>query len=251
MVSTAAPFSLQLSRLGCLRNLADLGIAIISNLPLVSDVNRWHRTVSSLPDRSHTQSRIVNHLQESLLLCAKVACLAQSRDNQATFDSWMHLYSQLQTLRSSQSAEEVLPILTSPIAGLSSSKHKHWSTKTPADFPIQIHTSRVSFYSAFLDHLTCLLLLRSKPRKVFGRDAKSLKTTTWHAVEICGLSMSNPLFWSWDPVVVAALIPAGPTLSYAAQQKELLEHLRRLEKLTGWAIRKALQDLEDNWRIGS
>lgn len=224
-------------------------MAIISNLPLISDIARWHPTVPSSPPTSDIQSTIVNHLQELLILCANAACLASKPlDAQEILDHWRYLHSKLQALHSNRSAAGVLPLLASPIAGISISNPS--STKIPTSFPLSIYTSRMSFFSTLLYHLTSLLLLQFKPRRVDARSAKFLKTTTWHAVEVCGLSLSNPLLWSWDPIVVAALIRAGLSLSYVSQQEELFAHLRRLESLTGWILENELRDLKEFWKMG-
>ena len=92
-------------------------------------------------------------------------------------------------------------------------------------------------------HTILLLLVQCKPRRV------KLKAATWYAVQICGLSLSNSLLWSWDPLIVAALLFAGPFLSYSKQQLELMEHLEALRKMTGWIFEEEMRELGHAWKL--
>lgn len=87
----------------------------------------------------------------------------------------------------------------------------------------------------------------SNPRKIDDRETKELRKDTWHAVQICWLSSSNSILWSWNPVVIAALVYSGPFTTYSGQQHDLLEHLPMLEKASEWIldhkIRKLLEVL--------
>jgi hypothetical protein len=77
-----------------------------------------------------------------------------------------------------------------------------------------------------------------------------MNTSAWHAVQLCGLVLGNPIIWSWDPVVVVALILAGPYLSYLEQQRELLQHLKILKKMTKWDFEQEIEGLKDIWKAG-
>ena len=220
---------------------------------MIVNLKRWHRAVSPTSPPAKAGSLAVNYLHESLLLCTQVIDLAFSQlsENQAKVDGWTPLCSQLQIVQNSQPREVLHSLLTSPIGSISFSKPVPSTTSLPSSFPLHIHTNRLSFYVAFVNHLTCLLLIRSKPRKVDGKAGKGLRTETWHAVQLCGLSLSNTILWNWDPVIVAALLYAGPLLSYAGQQKELLLHLVVLRKTTGWLIEEEIHRLEEFWKVSS
>jgi hypothetical protein len=99
-----------------------------------------------------------------------------------------------------------------------------------------------------LSHLTHILLIQCKPRQVPSQFAKSLNTAPWHAVQLCGLALSNPILWSWDPIAVASLLLAGSFISYSEQQTELLQHLKQLRMTTGWIFDQEIQDLEVFWK---
>lgn len=193
-------------------------------------------------------------LEDALLLCAKMADLAfsHSTESRATFERWSSLYDEFQDIENSEQSESLLPLLRSQIGSIKFLESgPHLSSNIPSEFPLQIHTSRVSFYFSFLHHLMSLLLLMSRPRNIDRTTSNKFKTTTWHAVQICGLSISNNILWSWDPVVIAVLLHAGQSLSYGAQQKELLRHLRRLEETTAWKFGSEVDQLEDFWAASS
>lgn len=178
---------------------------------------------------------------------------SHTTDSNRSLGSWSNLYTSFQSTQNTQLTESSIPILRSQIGSinfLTSGQHLP-SSNLPSEFPLQIHTSRISFYFAFLNHLISLLLLISRPRNIDPTTIGKCRTTTWHAVQICGLSMSNNILWSWDPVVIAALLHAGQSLSYGAQQKELLLHLRRLEETTAWKIGGEVDQLVAFWRASS
>lgn len=219
---------------------------------MLANAKQWHQAISpsSLATRTHLNE--IHHLQHLLLLCAQCTELSfsQPSDNQARIDGWAELYTQLQAWKQNfQSEATITALLTSPIGSMSSYNASASRTGTPISFPIHIFTSRLSFYCAFLDHLTCLLLIQSRPRQINDTAEKSLKTAPWRAVQLCGLSLSNAVLWSWDPVVVAALIFAGSLLTYAGQQTELSEHLQKLEKMTGWVLKQDIEKLEEFWKV--
>lgn len=227
----------------------DLATVVLSRMPLLSNLKQWHQNSPPLSISTQLLDP-VKHLQRSLLLCSQIADLySRTTENEEKLESWNFLCSQFQTLRTLQSGDMLRPLLESPIGSLSRSKSTLTSINIPSSFALHVHTSRVSFYVSFLHHLTNILLIESKPRRVEHRAIKEFKPATWHAVRICGLSLSNPILWSWDPVVVAALMHAGCMLSHAGQQKDILEHLRRLEKLTGWEFGQNLKELEEFWMI--
>jgi hypothetical protein len=81
-------------------------------------------------------------------------------------------------------------------------------------------------------------------------ESTCLKTIPWHAVNLCGISKSNRLAYSWDPIVVIALLYAGKSLSYRGQQNEMLQHFKALADLTGWKMRQEIQRLKELWKAG-
>ena len=70
------------------------------------------------------------------------------------------------------------------------------------------HQSRLVLH-LLLSHLISLPLIQCKQHNSGGRVVKGLKTIPWHGVQTGGLTLRNHLLWSWDLVVIAALICAG------------------------------------------
>jgi hypothetical protein len=182
-------------------------------------------------------------------MCIEVVSYWQSVDKRIDVERWVLLSSMLPTLEKSQSLELTLPLLSSPIGKIVFSRSDNVSPSRliPASFPISIFTSRSGFYTAFLKHLMQMLLVQCKPRRISTRAAKLVNTAAWHAVQVCGLSLSNSILWSWDPLVVAALLLAGSFVSYSEQQQELMEHLIFLKRMTGWGFDLEIQNLETLW----
>lgn len=233
----------------------DLATAISSQSPILINLALWQPSLPESPLSAHSALRTTSRQEDALLLCAKIADLTFSQDTEThpAAEIWSSLYTSFQNTRDIRQSESLIPILSSQIGSISISKTTPTppNESIPSEFPLQIHTSRVSFYSSFLYHLTSILLLMSRPTNIDRSMNSKLKTTTWHAVQISGLSMSNNILWSWDPVVVTALLYTGQSLSYKAQQMELLRHLRRLEETTAWKFGSEVDQLEDFWRSSS
>jgi hypothetical protein len=213
----------------------------------LTPLNRWHRSADStypnVPD-GHSNPQLC--IDEALAICARVAdlCFTQPLVSESVADSWLGLYSDIETWNL-KLPSVMRPMLNSAIGSIS------YDEGTAKSFPLIMHTSRASFYGCLLYHITCLLLLQCKPRAIRGRVTTQLKTVTWHAVQLCGLSISNNITWSWDPVSVSVILHAGQLLSYTEQQHELLVHLQQLAKLTGWRIHREIRNLAENWQTAS
>ena len=232
----------------------DVASSISCRLPPIANDNSWVGASSTSSPVVQTPSSEIDYLRNLLLFCTRVTRLVflPSSNYEARSEDWACLYAQFQALQTNHGCQDMIePLLISPINSISSSKTTPLFTSTPNSFPIHIYTSRLLFYCSFLEHLMCLLLIQSRPRKIIPNSAKSLKTAPWYAVQLCGMSLSNNELWSWDPVIISALIFAGSFLSYAGQQTELLKHLRTLEKMTGWLFKKEIQELGELWESSS
>ncbi|KAG9235733.1 hypothetical protein BJ875DRAFT_458272 [Amylocarpus encephaloides] len=224
----------------------DLASSIASRQRTAASVDMWHH-LSTFSSSTTSQGQSTRHLHASLILCAQTSNLfSQSANGRANVDTWSHLYTRLQALQTHQSTDNLGPLLAFTIGRITLSPSS--PSKIPTNFPLSIHTSRQTFYAHFLTHLTSLLLIQSRPRKINTRAAKGLKTAAWHAVQLCGLSISNNMAWSWEPVVMAALVFSGPFLSYGGQHGELAGHLRGLDRMTGWQVEREVERLERFWR---
>lgn len=182
-------------------------------------------------------------VQDAIILCVEIVNLNFSRTTQpiAKKEAWLKLHSAVEDWRM-YLITGVQPILT--IHGVKAAESEHISTS----FPVVIYTNRPHFYTSFLFHLSCLLLLQCRPHSLRRAKNTCLKTVSYHAVYLCGVSKSNRLAYSWDPILIAGLLYAGKYLSYCRQQIELLQQLEALAELTGWKMRKEIQRLQEIWK---
>jgi len=104
-------------------------------------------------------------------------------------------------------------------------------------------------FAAIMHHTTSILLLESKPP--VSQSTSSLKSQTWHAVQICGVCLANNATWSHDPTVLAELIYAGRFISYHEQRKEVLRSLYLLVKESGLRMGEAVDDMVATWKLDS
>ena len=233
------------------RNLADLATTIISRSPLTTNLKDWNRIQTPSPPSTGISANSAP-LHEVLCLYAEVLDFSHSTNNRTDAESWNHFLYTMHDLEKSNSSGFAIPLLSSPIGTTSFTKPIPipQSRMIPTSFPVFIFTNRILFYNSFLSNITQMLLVQCKPHNTANSAAKSLKTTPWYAVQICGLSSSNPTLWSWDPLIVAALLFAGSFLSYSERQLELMEHSKVLRQMTGWMFEQEIQDLEEFWKTG-
>ena len=184
-------------------------------------------------------------VQDAIILCAKTVNLnlSQSIHPIGKREEWLRLHTAIESWQVCL-VKEVQPILA--INGVKAADSEDISTS----FPVVIYTNRADFYTSFLYHLSCLLLLKGRPHSLRRMKTACLKTIPWHSVQLSGISRSNRLPWSWDPIVTTALLFAGKSLSYCGQQNEMMQHLQALSVLTGWKMRKEIEKLKEFWRAG-
>lgn len=192
-----------------------------------------------------SQPRPTNEIQHAIILCAKIVNLSLVSAMQpiGTREEWSRLHTMLDDWQQ-HLATGVQPLLN--INGVKAADFEDISTS----FPVIIYTNRSTFYTTFLFHLSCLMLLQSRPHSFRRMKSTCLRTIVYHSVYFCGISKSNRLAWSHDPLVVAALLLVGKFLSYRGQQIEMLQHLEALTGLTGWKTSKEMDRLQEHWRVG-
>ena len=215
--------------------LLDIAASIASSLPTTLDFGRYESS----------QPHSANEIQHSIILCANILTLSLAPAVQSTSkrEEWSRLHSMLEDWQL-HLATGAQPLLS--INGVKAADFENISTS----FPVIIYTNRSTYYTAFLFHLSCLMLLQNRPHSFRRMKSTCLRTIVYHSVYFCGISKSNRAAWSWDPIVVAALLHAGRFLSYRGQQTELLQHLKELAELSGWKTGKEMDKLQEHWRVG-
>jgi hypothetical protein len=190
-----------------------------------------------------SQLKYMTSTQSALVTCAHAVQLAFSNHTHSVpiKDAWLKLHAAAEEWQNNLDVD-AQPILV--IDGVKAANANF------SGFPVIILTNRASFYSSFLHHLTCFLLLQIRPHYLRQTQSRILKTIPLHAVYLCGISTSNRLTWSWDPITVTTLLYAGKSLSYIKQQEGLLGHLGLLRNLTGWKMDNEIQKLSSLWKSG-
>jgi len=184
-------------------------------------------------------------IQHSNILCAEILnlSLAPATCSMGKREEWSKLHMMIEDWQSH------LARCFQPLLSINSLKAVDFGDISTS-FPVVIYTNRSTFYTAFLFHLSCLLLLQSRPHSLRRMKSTCLRNIVYHSVYLCGISKSNRLGWSHDPLVLAALLRAGTVLSYRGQQMEMLQHLNALTGLTGWKTSKEMDRLQEYWRVG-
>jgi hypothetical protein len=127
--------------------LSDIAAAMISSLPTVADFGQYDAP-QLLP---------ATDIQDAIILCGKTVNfnLPQAIHHVAKKEGWPVLHRAMENWQM-YLVTGVQPILT--INGVKAADSEDISTA----FPVVIYTNRTTFYTYFLYHLSCLLLLQSR-----------------------------------------------------------------------------------------
>jgi hypothetical protein len=219
----------------CQLILLDIAASILSSQPTVADLEQYDMS----------QIRPANDIQDAIILCARTVNLnlAPSIHSIGTREEWSRLHTIMEDWQ--------LCLVTGvqPLLAINGAKAVA-SDDISTSFPVVIYSNRFTFYTSFLFHLSCLMLAQNRPHSLRRMKSTCLRTIAYHSVHLCGISRSNSLAWSWDPILVATLLFVGKFLSYHGQQIELLQHLTELTGLTGWKTSKEIDRLQEHWRVG-
>lgn len=106
-----------------------------------------------------------------------------------------------------------------------------------------VHWAAIS--SNQLYHTACILLLGMKPVDVHLENG-SVASSIWHAKRICGISFTNPHRGCLNNAIQPLWI-AGRLLSHRSEHELLVNLIRSIETMTGWATSWRIADLETAW----
>ncbi|MCJ1305979.1 hypothetical protein MMC08_008796 [Hypocenomyce scalaris] len=112
-------------------------------------------------------------------------------------------------------------------------------------FPQILFSTAVGMCGNQFYHMAALQLLQSKPRSI--KLPAGSQSTIWHALQICGIALSNEQHGCWDLALLASVLRAGSLMSHEGQQREITLYLGRMQQSTGWKIQTALDDLQKTW----
>lgn len=159
-----------------------------------------------------------------------------SEDDRPFAVQWDQLWAELQFWLD-QRPPELLPITTSDQNNVSV-------------FPQVLFTHWAAISSNQLYHTACLVLLDTKslgrPELPSLSAAEPRYSLTWHAKQICGISLANPHLGN----LVNAIQPlylAGRHLSHLDEHIAVGKLLKKIDRSTGWGALWRLRDLEAAW----
>jgi hypothetical protein len=112
-------------------------------------------------------------------------------------------------------------------------------------FPEILYDNGPAISANQLYHMSMILLRENKPR-LFKLDPKISKPPTWHAKQICSISLHNDHHGCWNNSVQALWV-AGKLLTHKDEHRIILDLLIEIETTTGWAMKSRAKDLSEFW----
>jgi hypothetical protein len=112
-------------------------------------------------------------------------------------------------------------------------------------FPEILYDNGPAISANQLYHMSMILLRENKPR-LFRLDPKISKPPTWHAKQICSISLHNDHHGCWNNSVQALWV-AGKLLTHKDEHRIILDLLNEIETTTGWAMKFRAKDLSEFW----
>ncbi|CUM63862.1 uncharacterized protein PRCAT00001450001 [Priceomyces carsonii] len=97
-----------------------------------------------------------------------------------------------------------------------------------------------------LYHMSIILLIQNKPRGYKIIPSYGVKSTIWHAKQICAISIHNHNHGCWNNAVQPLWI-AGKLLSSDEEHETILNLLNEIETTTGWQMTLRAKDLKSYW----
>ena len=110
-------------------------------------------------------------------------------------------------------------------------------------FPEILYDNGPAIASNQLYHMSMIILMENKPRLYKTKHSKS---PTWHAKQICSISLNNDHQGCWNNSV-QTLYVAGKLLTHEDEHKIILDLMDEIETTTGWAMRFRGKDLKEFW----
>ena len=228
-----------------LTDLVELSIALVRSealsIPLV-DVDKLDQPMELLGTTSC-------YTCKALLICGEVVniCWGGTGDLRETPPQprtpwtlrWHDLFGKLETWYSDRPSDFL------PIVELENGQgHGHVQGEA---FPVIIFSNAAGIFGNQLYHTAMLLLLHHKPRSL-RQSIRSLNMSPlWHLERVCGIALNNKRRECWDPTLLASLLSAARRLTHQSQQRALYAGLDRVQVLTGFDVRTALNTLRSSW----
>ncbi|KAG6027209.1 hypothetical protein E4U41_001004 [Claviceps citrina] len=205
------------------------------------------------PDSDRHPGQLDVLFSQLLLPDDTTATAATSSQHMGPHAKWLALWKSCQTWRARR------PLCMRPIVDIGTMEAGQMQTDG-SSFPIQLYTSALAVQANIFYHTTSLLLLLQKPRLLKlaaaaeGHHKPEAVYTSqgWHAQHIAGVASTNEFAEQWDPIVFAALVLVGRSLTHQAQQRALRACLGAGGAVTGLMMEdgEEMRRLEEGWRVG-
>ncbi|KAH9214929.1 fungal-specific transcription factor domain-containing protein [Leptodontidium sp. 2 PMI_412] len=217
----------------------DLCGALISQDITLIPVTRWASNVDFSSDIKLFQNPVNGfdtYANYAVFMCANcVAYLKAYKEwSLETRESrWLELVNLLEDWYLER-PEEMKPILT--ISLLEGEIHR--------PFPTVLYGNGPAVSGNQLYHTAILLMLQERPGSL--QIQRKLKSTFWHARQICAISESNTHHGAWTNSIQPIWI-AGKVMSHPSEHEAILNILERIERETGWVTSWRREDLKAWW----
>jgi hypothetical protein len=208
----------------------DVNSAVIGDQSTMIESSKWIPEDVSVYDagelfkKSDSYEMFANYM---VFLCSRVLNLI-STENDNFEKEWELLWTEINQWHKDR------PDIMKPIIEFESSP-----------FPEVLYDNGPAISSNQLYHMAMILLIENKPR-LFKINPKLSKPPTWHAKQICSISLHNDHHGCWNNSVQTLWI-AGKLLTHEDEHRVILELLDRIESTTGWAMKFRAKDLIEFW----
>ena len=178
-------------------------------------------------------------------LCAMVMDLlfggekqtAGIQDGYKRTNDWINLFDMIEEWYLVR-PEEMKPILSIISCPLERSK----------PFPTLLFGNGPAVSGNQMYHTAALLMLKRRPARVQIARESQTRSISWHAQQICAISLSNDHHGCWTNSV-QPLWFAGQEMSRCSEQTAIIALLRHIEQETGWVTKWRRDDLKEFWSV--
>lgn len=176
-----------------------------------------------------------------LVLCAQAIVLCEDSTNTRSAtsnatESWMRLVHKLNEWYLGRPSEFRSMLELDP------------EPENDTNFPALLFTNGAGIFGNQLYHTAMHLLLQKKPRTAnLAHLTPAARSSLWHTRRICGMALHNDRRQCWDLTLLASFFVAATSMTYRAQQMEIVQGFHRIQDITGWDVGDLVATLQVKW----
>jgi len=208
----------------------DVNSAVVGEQNTMIESNKWIPegcSVHKAGELFRKEGTIDMYANYSVFLSSRVLNLISSTDVPNFDEEWEFLWNEVNEWHTKRH-EEMKPIIE--------------FENSP--FPEVLYDNGPAIGANQLYHMSMILLMENKPR--LYKLQPDCKSPTWHAKQICSISINNDHQGCWNNSV-QTLYVAGRLLTHEDEHKIILDLMDEIETTTGWAMRFRGKDLKEFW----